>query len=368
MLPPLPTLGLLAVVGTMTAPSPAESALDWRSPCMTAAQARRELDAVRLDGSAGQVSVAVTAGDGGWAADVRVVRRDAVVERRIEGARCEDVSAGALIVAAGGLDGMAAGESEAESESESESASESASETESETESETASESESESESESVTESEAEFESESESESESAAPPASARGLRWKGSFEVFGEGGLAVGLLPGVTGWAGGGVGVQGERVRLEVGGQGSLPRTAGHPARASVQARVSVASGWVSGCWVLGRGLARLDAPVCVGIEAGAMTARGRGLAERGTTRAAWVAGLASARVRWMPRPWVALGLSVAVPVAMRRLAFSADDLAGPVVTSGVVDIRVGPTVAFRIPARSAPRKSTGPEKNGS
>ena len=92
--------------------------------------------------------------------------------------------------------------------------------------------------------------------------------------------------------------------------------------------------------------------------------MTARGRGLVDRGTARAAWVAALAQARVRWVPRPWVAIGVSVAMPVALRRLAFSADDVDGSVVTSRVVDLRVGPSIAFKI----GPRNSRGPEKEGS
>ena len=96
--------------------------------------------------------------------------------------------------------------------------------------------------------------------------------------------------------------------------------------------------------------------------------MAARGRGLDDRGTARAAWVAALAQARIRWTPRPWVALGLSVAVPVAVRRLAFSADDVVGPVVKSRVVDVRVGPTVAFRFVPRFSPRRSAGPEKSRS
>jgi len=118
----------------------------------------------------------------------------------------------------------------------------------------------------------------------------------------------------------------------RFELGAIVALPRELPHPSLPSVSARVQSIAANVRACWVLG--VARLEAPVCAGAEAGLVLASGLGLSDGGTAQAPWAAALVGPRVGWNVAagrvtfmPW----LGVEALVSLVRPRFVVDDLPG-------------------------------------
>ncbi len=137
--------------------------------------------------------------------------------------------------------------------------------------------------------------------------------------------------LLPAVSGALELGLAVLGRRWRAE------LAANYWTPVRGSLggdlDARFQLASAVVRGCGVPGVGSVRF--PLCVGLDAGAMTGRGiDGFATVRTARHAWVAARAGAFVAWRLHPRVSLWAGGEAIVPLRIPEFGTDDRASLVV----------------------------------
>jgi hypothetical protein len=130
-------------------------------------------------------------------------------------------------------------------------------------------------------------------------------------------HGGPEYGAVPGPTGALGLAAGLLWKRARLEVQGTWLAPRPA---TRHLSEVRVSVFAAAVHGCARLGR--ARVEFPLCGGLEFGAARGRGRGPGAR-TATGAWLAGVVSAGVAWHPHPLLSLSLALqgVVPLVWPR-----------------------------------------------
>lgn len=128
-----------------------------------------------------------------------------------------------------------------------------------------------------------------------------------------------ALSLVVSVSGW----------RWRAEVGGLYAPPVRGGTPQIGGVFQAGAVE---LRGCPALRRG--RVEAPLCAGLQIGAMEGRGRGssLVATSTERALWLAGTLGAALAWRPRPRVGLWLQADAIVALVRPRF---------VTAGGVEI---------------------------
>ena len=138
---------------------------------------------------------------------------------------------------------------------------------------------------------------------------------------------GISAFALPGVGPVVGLAPIVDGGRWRLEVPVRWSLPRE--RLVRAGIGGRLQLVAGNPRGCWVPGRGA--IGVPLCAGVEAGAMIARGRGNALARTTTAAsgWIAATLSVAVTWRVHRRFSTWLAVegAVPFGRPRCHVVAD-----------------------------------------
>jgi hypothetical protein len=120
--------------------------------------------------------------------------------------------------------------------------------------------------------------------------------------------GGYGVGTAPGGTGLVGVAMFAQRGRAQLEVEGRFWAPRRIEDGDSGGV---VLLGTASVAGCLQLGGAI--VTAPVCVGLEAGALRARGFGLPAARTVNFPWLAPLARAalavRVHARVRLWLAL-----------------------------------------------------------
>ncbi|MEM6989118.1 MAG: hypothetical protein AAF721_01430 [Myxococcota bacterium] len=297
------TIAALGVVAALAAPE--APALAWDAPCLSPAEAAASLDDLLLGEAPTPGEARVTVQELApeeWAAAVEIETPHAASARVIRGERCEDVAEGALIVVAGALDPLSADEPAAPV----------------------------------VEPAPAPVEAD-------PVPPPPGRPL----TVELFAEGGGAAGMLPGVAGAFGGGAAVGIAWLRIELGAQHTLARRVTHPDVARVSTEIAVTSSWLAGCGVVPLGV--LEAPLCLGVEGGAITARGRGLVRPGVTRGVWVGVTPQARLRWVATSWLRIGASVAVPLSLRRLSFTVEDLPGPAATSGIASARFGLHAAF-------------------
>jgi hypothetical protein len=152
------------------------------------------------------------------------------------------------------------------------------------------------------------------------------------------------VGVLPGIGGVVGGGLALRIDAARIELAGFHEVSRRFGHPDGATAGALIGAGVGRIAACWT--PTAARFMFPLCAGAEIGAMTARGRGLAETRTARTVWATLVPHVRVLWFPIPIVGFGPVVEVPVALVRPRFSIDDagLPGDIVQAGSLGARFG------------------------
>lgn len=113
----------------------------------------------------------------------------------------------------------------------------------------------------------------------------------------------------------------VGGRRWRAEIGGL-YAPPVAGGDAR--LGGRFQLGAVEIRGCPVLRRG--RFEAPLCLGLQVGAIRGRGTGsaLMEKMTAHALWAAATLGAAVAWRPRERIALWLQADAVVALTRPQF--------------------------------------------
>lgn len=141
-------------------------------------------------------------------------------------------------------------------------------------------------------------------------------------------QGGPEIGAVPGLTGAAGLAAGVLWPRARLEFHGVFLAPRTA---RRDDTQLHVLAAAGAVLGCARPRR--ARLEFPLCAGLEFGAMRGVARGPGAR-TATGPWLAAPVSAGAAWHLDARWSLSLALQGVVRLYSPRFELRD-PGPAVT---------------------------------
>lgn len=167
-------------------------------------------------------------------------------------------------------------------------------------------------------------------------------------STALVADGGGAIGLLPRIGGRLGGsfvlGIGTG----RIAVTGLHVFGRRTAHPQDGSAGADIALSAARLSGGWSFRAG--RFTFPLCAGIEAGAFTATGFGLADSGTARAVWIGLVPHAQPTLWATPWLGLGLHVEAPIALLRPRFGIDDFDDDLVRIGPVGFRFGLSIEVR------------------
>ncbi|HET6583245.1 MAG TPA: hypothetical protein VFG69_07355 [Nannocystaceae bacterium] len=136
-------------------------------------------------------------------------------------------------------------------------------------------------------------------------PPARTR-RRW--SFGSRIAGGYGLGTAPGGTGLVGLALYAETGRARLEIEGRWWAPRRI---ERGDFGARVLLGTASFAGCVQLGG--PRVTAPLCIGLEAGALRAGGFGLTNARVVNFPWLAPLARAAIQVRVHARVRLWLAV-------------------------------------------------------
>ncbi|HWB80965.1 MAG TPA: hypothetical protein VG755_38645 [Nannocystaceae bacterium] len=123
-------------------------------------------------------------------------------------------------------------------------------------------------------------------------------------------------------------GVALIGPRYRVEVTGRYATPSTIAAPTNGALRARAQQWSLGVSACGVPSFLAGALELPICGGIEAGAMHAKGRGdgLVGRNAT-APWIAFMAGPTILWRVGRRLAVWAGVDALVLLGRPIFSTD-----------------------------------------
>lgn len=164
----------------------------------------------------------------------------------------------------------------------------------------------------------------------SDAAPRSRTGL--PPGLEIGGRVALGVGglVLPSA------GLGVQGgpylgtRRVHVHVVAEYWTARTIELPGDRIASADLRLATAGVRGCGVLERG--RVRVPLCAGVDAGAVLARGHGagLSIGGTARAPWAAVIVQPGVALRVAPWLSLWLAFEGAISLHRPRFRFEGMA--------------------------------------
>lgn len=157
------------------------------------------------------------------------------------------------------------------------------------------------------------------------------------------------AGTLPKVAGGIGVATGLWWTRARVEVVGSYLFPRThTPYPQVPGVGAELSLWSGGVRGCYV--PRVRRLEAPLCGGIEFGAMRGEGVGLSTARVDTRLWSAAHLGFGLAWVPRSWFAVSLRADGMVTLVRPGFEVSDL-GPLfrAPSAAVRLELGPEFRF-------------------
>lgn len=142
---------------------------------------------------------------------------------------------------------------------------------------------------------------------------------------------------------------GIRGEQWRVEVGAIGTVPRQVTAGDNDEFGATSTLIGAQARGCYDFTR--PKLDVPLCGGLEAAGVIARGFGpdLTGRSQTQL-WLAGLASGGVAWWARPRFGLAARAELVVGLRQPAVHIDGV-GLVFRAGSVGARVwlGPVLRF-------------------
>lgn len=151
---------------------------------------------------------------------------------------------------------------------------------------------------------------------------------------------GAAAFELAGGVGWS---------RARVELGALTSMGPDGVGDRLATVGGRFRLFTGLLRGCG--GPGRARIELPLCGGVELGDLRASGTGLRRPSTIDALWLAAVVSARPQWVPTPRLAVGGLLDLVVPLRRHRFATPE-AGLVHEVAAVAVRLGLRVELRLP----------------
>lgn len=171
-----------------------------------------------------------------------------------------------------------------------------------------------------------------------AAPARRRPGLR--GS--AFVTGGGALGLLTRMSGQVGGGLALGVGATQLEVAATQHTVTSIEHANSDGAGAQMRLTTVRASACWSLRT--ARFALPLCGGLETGAWSARGFGLATSDRVTSPWLAVTPHLRPMWRATSWLALGLDLQAPVSLARAVFRIDDFEERLVRVGPAGFRFG------------------------
>ncbi len=146
--------------------------------------------------------------------------------------------------------------------------------------------------------------------------------------LSVRAQAGLSIADVPAVGPVVRLGLGWQRERLRLELDGHYAFTRKARFEDTPSVGADLRLAMGVLRGCGVITTARAPLEIPVCGGLEVGALLGRGVGFVTVRDGAVPWLALDVAPSLVWVPRPWLAMSLTVEPWVALLRGRMRVDD----------------------------------------
>jgi hypothetical protein len=175
-------------------------------------------------------------------------------------------------------------------------------------------------------------------------------------------EAAVDAGTTPTVAGDLALALGLLRRRLRVELLARYTLPR----PLRLDDR-EVGTAARWAAGARGCGRILqGALEVPLCAGLEAGQLLARGAGVTvDPRAARPAWLAALFGLGVLWSPHPRVAVSARAELVLALLRAGFTVSGrLVHTVEPAGVrvsfgVELRLGPGARRDGTGRVRPRR---------
>lgn len=179
------------------------------------------------------------------------------------------------------------------------------------------------------------------------APPA-ARRLRAAVRLVGLGDRGSTPGLAGGLTG----GLGLLGERWRLDLTAVWIAPRPTAARDDLDITARVGVLAAQLRGCAV--PRLGPVEFPTCLGLEAGGARGSGDGdaLARKFTDWRPWLGVLAGSSLAWSFTRRLALVVQLDLVLPLAPPVFQVGGLADPVYRGGVAAGRAGLGLEVRFP----------------
>lgn len=145
------------------------------------------------------------------------------------------------------------------------------------------------------------------------------RGSHWLGA-----SGGIALALVPSLTGAVRLGYAFERNALRVQAEATYATPRTITYPGEPTVGGRFQSVAVGVRACFAPAAG--RVSVPLCGGLEGGPIFGRGVGIADTRSPVGAWIGGLAGAAAVVRVHSRVALTLGADLLVALRRPAFHA------------------------------------------
>jgi len=173
----------------------------------------------------------------------------------------------------------------------------------------------------------------------SAAPPRKSSGGPWSLGFGLVG--GVEFGALPGPAGLVQAAIVADRRRLRLALTGSFMTPRKGALKAVTGASVRVLQGAAGLRACARLSQG--RLSAPLCLGLEVGALAGTADGVEEARTERSFWLATLVAPSLGWSLHPRVALvvGAEIALPIVRPHFILAADDPKDDIVAHAVAPI---------------------------
>ena len=141
--------------------------------------------------------------------------------------------------------------------------------------------------------------------------------------FDLGGDVGSEIGVLPKPTLHIGGSVGLSWRRAYLELAGGYALSQRAAAPQRAGQGANIQLDTLLFRGCTAIFAGSFEL-AP-CAALETGLFNATGVGISAPETGHHPWLAAVAGPRFAWSPIPALVLALELDGGVALVRPKFT-------------------------------------------
>lgn len=157
-------------------------------------------------------------------------------------------------------------------------------------------------------------------------PPRGDASSEQAGSHWLGASGGIALALVPSLTGAVRLGYAFERNALRLQAEATYGTPRTITYPAEPTVGGRFQSVVFGMRACFAPAAG--RVSVPLCGGLEGGPIFGRGLGIANRRSPVGAWIGGLAGAAAVVRVHPRVALTLGADLLVALRRPAFHVGD----------------------------------------